>query len=137
MTGRLVWEKELSLTDAQQRTRGSRIRFLRLTKGDNGVPHRTWFRDEFFAGLDWRAGESHGQEADVAEVTMHTIIDGEDMGWQTMRLTHRVERAEAHSSPPTQLRYSLPILSRLEAQDFTGEMVRLTRESGEYRFEIL
>ena len=135
---RLSWEKVLSVTDALQPTEGNVIPFLRLTSGENGVPHETWFREEFFADVDWVPGDVHGHGAEIAEVAMRVIIDGAELGVQHLRLTHRPERAASHSAPTTQLSYSIPIRNALMAHDFTGWRVRLTRLcDGEYRFEIL
>ena len=136
----MKWEKYLSRTDAQQPTRGRKITFLRLTSGETGVAHTTWFRESFFDGLSWSFTKSQrGRDIEEAKVDIHVTILGQDYGKRTLRIEHDPTRADSHSAPTTYLRYDNRIRTILESQAdlIVGRVVRLTRSGTDYFFEIL
>ena len=134
----MIWEKQLSKSDAQQPTKGSKMPFLRLTRGDTGVNHITWFRKNFFAGLNWQPGTSQrGRPVEEATVNIRCVILGVDHGIRQMRLDHDANRANSHSAPATHLHYDHHTRAILEAGNFTEHTVRLMQLGGGYRLEIL
>lgn len=131
----LHWEKELTKSDAQQKTQGSRMPFLRFTK--SGIPHdhKTWFRNVFFGGLNWHPVHTRGIADEAADVDVHVTIDGNYRGVRSMVVDHGGARAENHSAPTTHLHYDGATRAELEALNLVGRTVVVERDdNGEYHF---
>lgn len=129
----LTWQKDLSMSDAQQDTQGARMRFLRLTKADLSDDHRTWFREVFFGALEWaRIG---GEEE--AHVILDVTICGQHLGKRTMRLDHAPRRSQNHAAPPTHLHFDHVTRAALESQDLSGHPIRLRKDGKDYFLEVL
>jgi hypothetical protein len=134
----LTWVKKLSTTDAQQVTTGGKVPYLRLTKGtiSQGDWH-TWFRNTFFANAAWAAGTVKNEPVEQVTIPFEVTIKDVKLGPQAMTVTHQPERAESHSAPDTWIHWSVSLRDILEANDFTGRPVRLTRDdSGIYHLDI-
>ena len=131
----LHWRKKLSKSDAQQKTRGAKMPFLRLTKSGMAHDHTTWFRHRFFDTLNW--APAGGGQAEQARVAIRVVIDGQDRGRRYMTLDHDPKRPINHNAPTTHLHYDHATRRELEGTNLTGRIVVLQRDGQDYFFEIL
>ncbi len=133
----MKWEKELTQSDAQRETEGAKMPFLRFTKGDAKHDHTTWFRDVFFASLDWTPDTSkQGRDIEEARISIKVKILGENLGLLLMRLDHDPMRADNHNAPTTHLHYDNKTRGVLESKDLSGCVVALVSDDGNYSLEI-
>ena len=122
----LVWGKKLTRSDAQHSSpRARQMRFLRLTKSRMPYDHKTWFRSDFFARLQWNPGQ---RTLEAAAVDVEVTILGQSLGIRTMRLSHEPTRARNNSAPTTHLHFDHVTRQVLEAQNLTGHSVELRRD---------
>lgn len=133
----LTWVKKMSPTDAQQKTTGGKVPYLRLTKGTiKQNDWHTWFRNTFFANAAWGAGTVKGEPVEETTIPFEVSIKDVNLGPHALKVTHQPERAESHSAPDTWIHWG-PLRDILEANDFTGRPARLTRDdNGAYRLDI-
>lgn len=135
----LKWTKTLSTTDAQQPTSGGLVPYLRLTKADlEDADFQTWFREEFFAAVNWKPGDV-GREPDV-EITfvkMMISIDGVKLGQKQFEISHGPHRHKRHNTPNTWLHWPEEIQGVLQLNDTSGWVVTLKRDvDGSYSLDI-
>lgn len=85
-----TWKKKLSKSDAQEKTRGGNMPFLRLTKGNlKDADYKKWFREIFFGSLSWSKERNRkGEQKEIAEVEISVNIMNEDLGRQKMIVEH-------------------------------------------------
>lgn len=135
----LRWSKKLTKSDAQQKTTGSKMPFLRFTKGYSRHDHMTWFRNEFFDTLNWQPDRSkQGLLGEKARVRLRVTLLGTDLGVRSMRLDHIPDRAMNHKAPTTHLHYDTQTRHALEARDLSGHKVVVTRDDADrYNLEVL
>jgi len=129
------WEKELTASDAQQDTNGSKMPFLRFTKGNRTENHTTWFRNNFFGNLNW----INRGNVEEAAILVNVVIGGQNMGQREMRLDHKPARAINHSAPTTHLHYDHQTRAELEAlPNPVGRTVRMLRSpTNDYTFVVV
>jgi hypothetical protein len=135
----LQWRKKLSMSDAQQKTRGARMPFLRFTKGNlKDENQRTWFREVLFSNPPWTQDVSpKGEQIETAEIRVNVSIAGENLGIQTMRLDHCIARAGNHNAPTTHLHYDDTTRRKLESVNLAGHIAFFEHsDSGEYSFRV-
>lgn len=135
----LTWSKSLSLTDAQQETSGGLVPYLRLTSGDDKRgDYQTWFRDTFFDGVGWATGQ-YGKEQgiELAQVPMSVTINGLQLSPMVFLISHGPNRQDKNNAPNTWLHWPNALGTILQANDFSGATVKLTRHGqGQYEIEI-
>lgn len=133
------WRKKLTRSDAQEKTRGAKMPFLRFTKGSVSENHTTWFRENFFAGLDWQPGYSgSGHHKETASVKMHVKLPGDDLGIRSMTLDHDPARAGNNRAPTTHLLYDTKTRQALESASLSGRSVIVELDdSGNYSLTVL
>lgn len=138
MGGRMRWRKTLSRSDAQQKTKGAKMPFLRLTKGSIAGDHTSWFRENFFGDQTWVKGTTpHGHGMETTKVKMHVVLAGDDLGVRTMRLDHIPVRAGNHNAPTTHLHYDNKTRQALEDANLAGRVVVLERDAhGAYSLSV-
>lgn len=134
----LTWFKKLSITDAQQKTTGGKVPYLRLTKGTiKKNDWHAWFRNTFFADAAWGAGTVKNEPVERAKIPFKVTIKDMPIATQSLTVTHKPERAESHSAPDSWIHWSSTLRDILEANDLTGRPVRLTRDDdGAYHLDI-
>lgn len=126
----LKWTKKLTRSDAQQRTQGSKMPFLRFVKGSVSHDHTKWFRNVFFDGLNWNPAKSvKGNQIEAASVDVKVEILGNDLGVRKMRLDHDPSRAANHRAPTTHLHYDTKTRSLLESMKLAGRTVEVVRDN--------
>lgn len=133
------WRKKLTRSDAQEKTKGAKMPFLRFTKGSVGEDHTTWFRENFFADADWQPGYSgSGHNKETARVKMHVKLPGDDLGIRPMTLDHDPARAGNNRAPTTHLLYDTKTKQALESASLAGHSVIVERDdSGDYSLTVL
>ena len=132
------WDKNLSRSDAQRKTAGALMPFLRLTRSNSGQDHRTWFRTVFFGNLDWQQEMSpQGLPMEWAEVELHVTIGGTELGVRAMRLDHIPGRALNNSAPTTHLHYDPKTRQALGSRNYAGWQIVVTRyDGGQYSLVV-
>nr|VFK32847.1 MAG: hypothetical protein BECKMB1821G_GA0114241_11285 [Candidatus Kentron sp. MB]VFK35556.1 MAG: hypothetical protein BECKMB1821I_GA0114274_11275 [Candidatus Kentron sp. MB]VFK77391.1 MAG: hypothetical protein BECKMB1821H_GA0114242_11325 [Candidatus Kentron sp. MB] len=132
------WYKILTRSDAQQKTQGAKMPFLRFTKGNISGDHITWFRKEFFGDLPWsRDFSKKDHTIETTRVALHVTIDGNDLGVRIMRLDHDPIRSENNNAPTTHLHYDTRTRQALEKTNLAGRTVELEKDSeGNYSLSI-
>lgn len=97
------WKKRLSRTDAQIKTKGYPVAYLRFTQGDNPVDVWTWFREKFFGTERWTPGTFGKAAVEIAHVPFAVSVLGRSLGRVTMMVTHDESRRKNHKTPTTYL----------------------------------
>ena len=127
-----LWSKKMSVSDAQQPTRGSKMPF-RFTRGDQGRD-TSWFRDVLFADIDW---VSSPDWKEFAVVTLDVTVLGKHLGKRKMRLDNNRGRSTNNSAPHTHLSWDDELRRYLEKEDTTGCTVTVERtDSDEFVLTI-
>lgn len=134
----LTWIKKLSKTDAQQETSGGLVPYLRLTKSSlDNEDFQTWFRDTLFDNAPWVAGTFGKEQVEEATIPFKVSVNDIQIGTQTLKVTHGVNRQHKNNTPNTWLHWNAQLESMLQLNDFTDLPVRITRESsGVFRLDI-
>lgn len=134
------WSKTLSRADAQQPTASGTnpTGVLRLAKAGHDINHRTWFRQQLFAGVQWAQDhDSHGNSIEVAVIPMATSVGGQNLGTLNVQIDHAPHREAGQNNVPTVLHWGETLGPLLRATDYTGHEVELQRLSdGSYRLDI-
>ena len=133
----LRWSKKLSRTDAQQKTGGYPVPYLRFTRAGHSQDNQTWFRNTFFAGANWNNGYFGEHAVEIANVNFHVTILGANRGVRQMMVTHDDDRMLNNNTPNTYLHYDDATRAELQTQDLTGRLVAIEKDAaGTYRFTI-
>lgn len=123
------WRKALSRSDAQRKPKGNQRGSITLVAAGYPINAQTYFRHDFFSGAKWIADTtSTGESREVSEVTFATSVLGEDLGDQTLPLSHAPNR-EASQANYTTLLHIGPLGSLFGGQDMTGRELRLERRA--------
>lgn len=136
----LFWSKKLSRSDAQQPVpRGWPVPYLRLT--NSGHPHDTqsWFRDVFFADLDWRPGIFGAHVVEEADFVATVVLPVRQPVVRTLRVTHNAGRAgSGKNTPNTWVHWDVATRGELRANNFAGHKIILERaDAGQFKISIL
>lgn len=133
----MVWSKIMSRTDAQQKTGGYPVQYLRFIKGKNPQDNQSWFRNTFFSGQVWTPGV-HGRNAvEECTVPMNVIIDGAHKGMRDFRITHDHNRKKNNSTPNTYLHYDNATVTDLRTLNITGKIAKIDQlPSGDYELTL-
>jgi hypothetical protein len=124
----LRWAKRLSESDAQIVGTGWPVPYLRLTRSDNAIDHKTWFRDQLFGNQNWHAGEWNGKPVEETETSFSIAIDGLFLGQIELRITHSVERSQSgHSTPPTWIHWNDHLLSAFQSGFYAYRWIWIER----------
>ena len=123
------WSKKLSRTDAQQKTSGGLVPYLRLTKGSlKGEDHQTWFRSDFFSGQSWHKATFGKEDIEQCKVAIEVTFSGIALGDMVFLVTHGADRWESHSAPNTWLHWPERLQSLLQKNDISARTARLSRD---------
>lgn len=125
----LIWtKKKLSKTDAQQKTTGGLVPYLRLTKGNlRNHDYQTWFRDVFFSGLRWRPAKFGKEDVEKCEVLMSITFQGTDLGKIKFDVTHGRDRWRSNNTPNTWVHWPPRLQELLTENNITGAQVTIIR----------
>jgi len=134
----LTWSKNLSQTDAQQPTTGGLVQYLRLVSGSlSSEDFQTWFRDTFFSGAAWTAGNFHNKPVEEAYIPFQVTVGGMKLGVQTMKVTHDDTRQNNNNAPNTWIHWNDQMESLLQLNDLSGKTITLTRQDdGTFNLDI-
>jgi len=133
-----TWKKKLSVTDAQQKTKGRLVPYLRMTKSSLENDSRTWFRNTMFGALNWKPG-SFGKETNlqVAHVNMAVSINGQPFGNLKVMLTYGPNRSQNNSTPTTWIHWPDSVQNHLQKNNLTGYWAQVERDaSGNFSLAI-
>lgn len=134
----IVWYKQMTQSDAQQETKGSKMPF-RFTKGSlKDEDHATFFRDSLFRDAPWRPAISrHDHSIEEADISFHVIIGGVDLGSRTLSLSYDPQRSDNNNAPTMHLLFDDVIKRELESRNMTGHRVQVERDDhGNYHMTI-
>lgn len=135
----LVWTKKLSKTDAQQKTSGGIVPYLRLTRSSlKAVDFQSWFRDTFFDVTNWKA-DTFGRETDIESccVDMAISINGVKFGKKPFKITHGPNRHLQNNTPNTWLHWPDELQDVLRENNTTGWPVTMKRRGdGSFSLKI-
>jgi hypothetical protein len=134
----LTWQKNLSVTDAQQPTSGSIVPYLRLTSGSLATgDFQTWFRQQFFSNVAWQAGQLNQKAVEAAYVPFTVTVQGIALGTVLFQVSHDDTREQSNNAPNTWLHWPDSVRTILTNNNFAGRPVVLTRDNaGLFSLEI-
>lgn len=134
----MKWIKErLSLTDAQRKTSGRKVPYLRFTQRGNAFNVLTYFRTTFFSGQTWTVSQFGRSVVEECTITADVVIAGQLKGKRDFVITHNPKRANSNSAPTTWLHYDPATLADLNAANYYRHRAELERISaGHYVFTI-
>ncbi|HEU5269906.1 MAG TPA: phospholipase D family protein [Jatrophihabitans sp.] len=121
------WFKVMDGTAAQHPPgpNSKRTGNLRLSQGPFAIDHKIYFREVFFAGLDWRP-QAKRQSTEELWVSMQTVITGDYLGDVNIRISHNPGRISSQGNVPTVLHWG-DLAARLRANSCIGLTVTLER----------
>lgn len=90
------WWKEMSRTDAQQRTKGWPVAYLRMTEGETGSTEPVSLLRPY---VSWKPGRFGRHAVELAQVDFQVTDDGHDMGVHNLMLSHDDQRPLNHKHP--------------------------------------
>lgn len=124
------WYKTLDNTAAQvpRSPNSNPTGNLRLSQEAFSIDWRTYFRDQFFAGLPWTARIDRVTEQEV-EVAFEVFAAGASQGVEHIRVSHDPLRISNQGNVPTVLHWG-PLAPLLKAYNFVGWHVTLERTQG-------
>lgn len=134
----LIWEKKLSRSDAQVRTRGWPVPYIRLTRSGHASDTQTWFRNTFFAGVSWTPGHFGTHAVEQATVTFSVKMPGQTSKTRKLIVTHDSGREQTgKSTPNTWVHWDDDTRNELRANNYAGRKIILERsKSGTFSLTI-
>lgn len=98
------------------------------------IDQRHFFRDEVFAGLDWRADENQKkQHLERTEADFTIVIKGLNYGKSRLKLSHNTNtesKAYAQGNSMTQVHWK-PVKEIIEQRDLLGRILSLYRKDSD------
>lgn len=126
----ISWEKELSRSDAQVKTQGWPVPYIRLTRSNHVEDTQTWFRNTFFAGLPWAPGYFGDHAVEESMVTFNVQLPGQPSKVRQLMVTHNDERAETgKNTPNTWIHWDDATRDELRANNYAGNRIILERSN--------
>jgi len=127
------WEHTLTASEALRPNQGAEMPFLRFTKENKPIDHKTWYRDVMFKQAPWR---NAGAGEETAYISVDVTICGKHLGLQEMELSYKPARAGNNSAPTVHLNYNWTIENELKLTDVTGRTAKVTADRNRYSLEI-
>jgi hypothetical protein len=131
-----TWSKPLSRTDAQVRTKGYPVRYLRFTQSGNPQDVWVWFRRTFFAAEPWYPSNFGRAAVERADITVDVTVLGKAMGPLACFLTYNAARRRANKTPTVYLHYPLALIAELRSQNLAKRQVTVQNNQGAYSLVI-
>lgn len=126
----LRWEKKLSRSDAQVRTQGWPVPYIRLTRSGHAMDTQTWFRNTFFADVPWTPGYFGEHAVEQARVTIYVSMSGRVRQARQLMVTHNDGRGQTgKSTPNTWIHWDDVTRDELRANNYAGRMIVLERSN--------
>lgn len=132
----MKWSKKLSITDAQQKTSGYKVPYLRLTKGRNPQDNQTWFRNTMLAGEAWTPGVFGQHHVEQCHIDVDVTIAGQPRGTRKFLITHDGSRMGNNKAPNTWLHYDTATIADLNAVNYTGSTATFQKNGSKYELLI-
>lgn len=136
------WTKTMSASDAQQKStpRTQVTGNIKLTEAGHDFDWTTYFRDTFFADLDWHSTEKPRGTLETADVDVEVFVDGVSVGTYEMVVDHAAYRRLAgtrdQSNVPTWLKWRA-FGAYLREHSLAGRVASLERMAdGSFRLHI-
>lgn len=123
------WFKQMVASDAQHPPTGSPTGNLRLSKANNPIDHRDWFRSALFGGATWMKVLMPGGTGEETIVNFDVKIHGSALGGFDLRVSHAPWRIAGQNNVPTVLHWGQDLNPILRNTDFTGDYVTLEQLS--------
>lgn len=126
----LRWEKQLSRSDAQVKTRGWPVPYIRLTRSGHGSDTQTWFRNTFFTGALWTPGYFGDHAVEQATVPFNVQMPGQPSKTRQLMVTHDGGREQTgKSTPNTWVHWDDVTRNELRANNYAGRKIILERSN--------
>lgn len=123
------WTKELSASDAQRKPSGNQRGSITLVKAGHPIDWRTYFRKEFFAGVEWVSELTRTQkERQAATVRFDTTVLGDKLGELSIPVTYEPDR-ESGQDNYTSLLHLGPLAPHFERHNMTGRQLTIERRA--------
>lgn len=135
----LRWEKELSRSDAQVRTQGWPVPYIRLTRSGHAMDTQTWFRNVFFAGATWVPSYFGDHAVEETMITFNVRMPGQNPQNRILMITHNDGRQQTgRSTPNTWVHWDDATRNELRANNYTGRRIVLERsQAGVFSLSII
>ncbi len=134
----LRWCKRLLSSDAQQvQTNTNPTGKLRLSQAHHDIDHRTFFRRDFFAGLDWQTQTRNGRQVEEAISDFDVAISGVSLGKLPLQIDHAPHREAGQNNVPTVLSWGSDLGERLRMTSYINDWVVIERDThGDFALTI-
>lgn len=134
----LQWEKQLTRSDAQVKTQGWPVPYIRLTRSNHLQDTQTWFRNTFFAGVTWSPGHFGDHAIEKAHPTFDITLPGQVTQSRQLMVSHDDSRGQTgNSTPNTWIHWDTATLNELKANSYDGRIITLERSnSGTFSLTI-
>ena len=120
-----------------QQVDGNQTGKLRLSQAGYQIDHKTWFREVFFDGLEWRSEIRNGQAYEVVSVPFRVSVNGRDLGVISLTIDHAPHRVAGQGNVPTVLAWGTRLMRELTTTSHVGEVISLVRaEDGSFSLTI-
>lgn len=136
------WTKTMSASDAQQKStpRTQVTGNIKLTEAGHDFDWTTYFRDTFFADLNWHSTDKPRGTLETADVDVEVFVDGVSVGTYEMVVDHAAYRRLAgtrdQSNVPTWLKWRA-FGAYLREHPLAGRVASLERMSDDsFRLHI-
>lgn len=124
----LRWEKKLSKSDAQVKTGGWPVPYIRLTRSGHSSDTQTWFRHTFFSGVSWKPGHFGDHAVEQAMVGFDVKLPGQSAHSRKLMITHDGGRGQTgKSTPNTWVHWDDITRDELRANNYAGRTIVLER----------
>lgn len=135
----LRWEKKLSKSDAQVKTRGWPVPYIRLTRSGHSSNTQTWFRRTFFSGASWAPGHFGDHAVELAMISFDVKLPGQSAKSRKLMVTHDSGRGHSgRSTPNTWIHWDDVTRYELRANNYTGRSIVLEKtNAGSFLLTII
>jgi hypothetical protein len=122
------WYRQLDNTAAQKvkSANSNPTGNLRLTQADLGIKHETYFFQDLFGNLPWSPTPGKATELEV-DIDFKCVVDGQDLGILTLRLSHDPARVSGQANVPTVLHWGGTLSPILRNGNFVGQYITIER----------
>ena len=133
----LRWKKKLSKSDAQVKTRGWPVPYIRLTRSGHVSNTQTWFRNIFFQGVSWKPGRFGEQTVEQTKVRFDVKLPGQSVETRKLLVTHNATRGQTgRNTPNTWIHWDDVTRDDLRGNNYAGRTIILERTKSAFLLTI-
>ena len=133
----LRWKKKLSKSDAQVKTRGWPVPYIRLTRSGHVSNTQTWFRNTFFQGVSWKPGRFGEHAVEQTKVRFDVKLPGQSVETRKLLVTHNATRGQTgKNTPNTWIHWDDDTRDELRENNYAGRTIILKRTKSSFLLTI-